>query len=188
MIGPVTGIRAVITALALLLGLSACSGEDPEPKVAPPSPTAPSTTGTSAERPPEMPEAAKGTDAAAAEAFVRFYWEMVNEAQATGDVAALRSFAENCPTCDGGINSIESIYSDGGLVTGGAGRLSDLQTTFLDGDQIRAVVEFTLTNSRQIVDYPGATKDVTYPAGELAYQAILMHGPRGWRVVFLGER
>ncbi len=192
MIGSVTGTRAVIAAAALSLALAGCS-DDPEPKVADPAPTTPSAPTTepsdpSGPTPPAMPDAAKGTDAAAAEAFVEFYWGLVNEAQTTGEVDALRMFADNCPTCEGGISSVESIYRDGGEIRGKGGAVSNFSTTFSEGEKVRAVVAFTLTNAKQKVDFPGVDRDVTYPGGSLQYQAIVEHGSDGWRVVFLGER
>ena len=194
MIVPVTRSRTVVAALCVVsvLALGACSGGDPQPKIADPTPTlptSPSTTAVSGPAAPTMPAAARGADAAAAEAFVRFYWEMVNYAQVTGDTSTLRSLGQGCVTCEQGIDSIESIYRKGGRIRGGSGTATHLQTSFLaDPKGPRAVVEFTLTNTNQTVDYPGTSDDERYVGGHLAYQLLLQATSAGWRVLFLGKQ
>src|SRR4051812_38018201 len=97
MIGRVSRTRAVLTALSLLpvLLVAGCSDDDPEPKFAPtPSESASSASPSSSATPetpqPTMPEAARGSDASSAEAFVKFYWDVVNYAQTSGDLDPLR--------------------------------------------------------------------------------------------------
>ncbi|WP_459970947.1 DUF6318 family protein, partial [Nocardioides pyridinolyticus] len=128
------------------------------------------------------------SDAAAAEAFVKFYWELVDYAQQSGNVASLRSLGQNCVTCEAGIKSITEIYSAGGEIRGGEGAISDLQARFLADSSQRVLVIFTLTNSSQVVDYPGESRDIHYEAGDLAYQTILKHTSSGWRVLLVGEQ
>lgn len=112
-----TGTRAVIAAVALLLGLSACSGEDPEPNVAPPSPTSPSTTGTSAETPPEMPDAAKVMTQTGAERFVRFWFSVLSYGMVTGDTEPVQGIsAAGCKSCQALIRQIDALYAKGGKV------------------------------------------------------------------------
>lgn len=183
-----TGTRAVIAAVALLLGLSACSGEDPEPKVAPPSPTSPSTTGTSAETPPEMPDAAKGTDAAAAEAFVEFYWAMVNYAQRTGEVEPLEALSLRCVGCDAGVASIERTYSNGGKVIGGVGRVVDLETSFIGDNFERAVVECVVVSKKQTIDLPGNQDDKSFSGGRQPLRFILDPSGEAWTVRSMGAQ
>lgn len=185
-----TGTRAVIAAVALLLGLSACSGEDPEPKVAPPSPTSPSTTGTSAETPPEMPDAAKGTDAAAAEAFVEFYWEMVGYAQSTGNVEGLRRLATSgCEACRGGVAYLEDVFSSGGTIAGGRGTVRNASASSVQDDGATKVfVRYELFNTKQVVDLPGTSKDRTIPAGTLRMLSTLEATPDGWLMSYWGEQ
>ncbi|GAB3197250.1 hypothetical protein GCM10027062_08580 [Nocardioides hungaricus] len=183
-----TGPRVVIAAVALTLtlGLAGCSG-DPEPRVAPPSPTAPSTTRASVQTPPEMPAAAKGTDAAAAEAFVRFYWEMVNYAQLTGDVEPLRPLGYKCINCENGIEFIEGIYSKGGEIRGGDGTPSKLDTTFtnVQGDLL-AVVDSVLVLTPQDVDVPGKAKDKHYKGGDREIRMYLQPESGSWVVRTMG--
>jgi Family of unknown function (DUF6318) len=190
MIAPVTGTRVVIAAVALVLGLAACSGEEPEPDVAPPSPTTPSTTGAAAETPPEMPEAAKGTDAAAAEAFVEFYWEMVDYAQSSGDLDALRQISsDRCIACQAGIDTLDEIFDKSGVITGGISRVVGPETVFVEGESgLDAVVEFDLSSTRQRIDYPGATSDEVYRGGTSSVRARLERAGESWTMLFWGEQ
>jgi hypothetical protein len=186
--GAVNRARAVLTALVLssALALSGCSGDDPEPKFAPPSsepPESPSTTAASGPSEPEMPEAAKGTDAAAAEAFVKFYWAMVNYAQETGDVDGLRRLSRNCQNCDAGAKSIEDTYAADGVIGGGANRADHFDTIFLDrpaGDW--AIVEFGLTTAEQHIDRPGSDDDSDFPGGRTDIRMILQPSGDAWIV------
>src|SRR5689334_8294933 len=93
-----------------LLTLTACSGSaDPSPP-----PTTRSTPTSAAPSPtpsptvPVMPEAAKAHTTAGAKAFVRYFWQVVNYAQATGDTAAIAAMTDSksCSQCNAGIKSI----------------------------------------------------------------------------------
>lgn len=106
MIGPVTGTRVVIAAAAavtLLLGLAACSSDDPEPRVAPPTSQAPSSTS------PTPVETLNP------EETVRAWVEARNRALATGDLSDVRSLSSSaCRSCQGLLGPIEKVYADGG--------------------------------------------------------------------------
>lgn len=150
-------------ALAPLLLVCACSG-DPEPKVAPP--TSPSTSVSTSPSPsgpvePVMPDAAKAHTAAGAEAFVTFYWEMVNYAQATGDLSGLESLAaEGCAACKGGVDSLRKIFAKGGHVRGGYEVSITESHATRAGSQRGFAVSADVITKRQIVDYPGNSNDV----------------------------
>jgi hypothetical protein len=196
MIVPVNRSRTALTALSMIsvLALGACSGDDPEPKVADPSPSAtlpssPSTTPVSGPTEPTMPAAAQGSDAAAAEAFVEFYWEMVNYAQATGDVEGLEGLASRCGTCDAAVDYIKNIYGRGGRIEGGKGRFRQLKTNFLDHDgSTRALVRGDLVSSRQRVELPGSKHDESYPGGTLPFEVLLERTSDGWTVLTMGKQ
>ncbi|WP_460829370.1 DUF6318 family protein [Nocardioides hungaricus] len=181
MTGPRAVVAAVVAAVVLVLGLAACSG-DPEPRVAPPSPTVPSTTRASVQTPPEMPAAAKGTDAAAAEAFVRFYWETVNYAQETGDLSSLREIsAKTCIACQAGLDYLEDVFAKDGAISGGRGRVGNPETAFAtDGGVTYAVVDFDLRMTRQRVDLPGSGDDEVYAGGTSEVRARLAPTASGW--------
>ncbi|WP_343910895.1 DUF6318 family protein [Nocardioides aquiterrae] len=102
----VTGTRAVIAAVgvALVLGVAACSGSDPEPRLAPPSNSAPSTPSTS-------PVATSLDPAGTVQAWIAAQ----NDALSTGDTAGLRALgAKGCRGCADFVKPIERVYADGG--------------------------------------------------------------------------
>ena len=75
---------AAATALLVPLALAGCAEDDPQPKLPSASATSPTTTASAtpdAAVEPTLPPEAQGKDEAAAEAFVRYYWELVNYAQ-----------------------------------------------------------------------------------------------------------
>ncbi|GAB6987480.1 DUF6318 family protein [Nocardioides pyridinolyticus] len=112
-----TGTRAVITAVALLLGLSACSGEDPEPRVAPSSPSVPSTTAASVETTPEMPDAATAISQAGAERFIDFWFSVLTYSMVTGDTKPVQDVSSRgCKSCQALIDQIDDLYAKGGQV------------------------------------------------------------------------
>lgn len=190
MIADVTGTRAVIAVVALTLALAGCS-DDPEPKVADPTPTptAPVTTEASGPTPPEMPEAAKGTDAAAAEAFVRHFFNVVNYAQSTGDVNGLKALSELCEGCDGGTATIVDAYDQDGEIRGGEGTPRRVEVGFLERKpRPWATVECTVVTTKQTVDLPGTTEDQTYPAGSTDVRLLLEPTSDGWLVRSLVTR
>ena len=173
MIGAVNRARAVLTALLLTsaLGLAGCSDDDPEPAPAPPSsePASPSTTAASGPTPPEMPDAAKGTDAAAAEAFVRFYWDTVNYAQETGDLTGLQSLSsEACDACRGGLRYLEDVFDRNGTIEGGDNSVSNIEVLGFvrhEGTYSDALLELELRATPQAVRFPDGADDERYAGG-----------------------
>ena len=119
MIGPVTGTRVVITAAAvtLLLGLAACSSDDPEPRVAPPTSQAPSTSSTAPTTSPS------GSDDE--EAFVRGFFQSVAQATQTGKTAAfLAMTAPTCANCRVLASNIEDAFAGNRRVEGANWQIS----------------------------------------------------------------
>jgi hypothetical protein len=192
----VTRTRTVITVFTLVsvLALGACSDDDPEPKFAPtPStsaPTSPSTTAASGPTEPTMPAVANGTDAASAEAFVTFYWEMVNYAEQTGDLAAVKRLSsDDCVACRSGLKYLEGVFTDGGEIKGGDQTVSHPSTSFANNDGVQeATVQFDLTSTRQTVDYPSDADDKVFDAGTISLLAVLARSGNGWRMIYWGEQ
>ena len=136
-----------------------------------------------------MPDAAKGTDAASAEAFVKFYWEMVNYAQRTGNIERLIAIADRCVNCDNGVQSIRDTYQAEGVIRGGIGSVAQLDTTFLDRpDGDWAVVEYRLHTTEQEIDLPGQEDDKQFPGGSTDLRMILEPISDGWLVRSLVTR
>ncbi|TNM49503.1 hypothetical protein FHP29_01210 [Nocardioides albidus] len=69
---------------------------------------------------PELPAAAKEASEAGARAFIMYYWDLINYAQVTGDVKALKAVSgPNCDRCDAGISAVRKVYRGGGHITDG---------------------------------------------------------------------
>jgi len=67
-----------------------------------------------------MPPEARELTAAGAEAFVRYWFHLVNYGYTTGDTSLLRGLsAESCQTCASTVETIEDQYASGGSFRGG---------------------------------------------------------------------
>lgn len=170
-----------------LLVLSGCSSDDPQPKIAPPETTAPTqTTSPTPSGPvePTMPAAAKQQSAAGAEAFVAYFWEVANYAQATGDIASLEDLTTStCEACQGATSFLRGVYRRGGTVTGGESSVSKLRSEKLfAGNKVFYRVTFTVTNTRQRVDEPGGDRDRVYPAASVTDRFVLNRVDGQWRL------
>ncbi|GAA4367157.1 DUF6318 family protein [Nocardioides caricicola] len=105
MIGTVTGARAVIAATVLILGVSACSSDDPEPIVAP----------TPSASEPSDPTTSPVAGALGPEETLAAWIDARNQALQDGDVSAVEALsAESCKTCRDSIAPIKQVYGDGG--------------------------------------------------------------------------
>ena len=103
-----TGTRvlsAALAALVVVLGSTACSDDDPEPKFAPPS----------ASPTPSEPSTSVVSSSSDPVSVARAWIEAQNEALQSGDTSGARGLAtENCRSCDGLIRPIEEVFEAGG--------------------------------------------------------------------------
>lgn len=111
-------LAASLAALALLAG---CSDDNPSP--ADPSstwtptskPETPSSSAPAKPTEPALPQAAKKATEAGGRAFIAYYWDLINYAQVTGDVKALKRVSgSTCSGCNRAIEAVETLYGDGG--------------------------------------------------------------------------
>lgn len=117
---------AISAAVAGVVVGTACSSSEAEPQGVPtpeastptPSsaqPTSDPTTAAPAEHEePSIPAAAQASGRAGAEAFVRYYIDLLNYAANTGDTTALRNVATNCGGCADYAQLYETTYEAGG--------------------------------------------------------------------------
>lgn len=184
--------RLALAALAAALLLVGCSDDDsPEPRIAPTdtssaasTPTTPAPTASGPVE-PTMPAAAEGDDAAAAEAFVEFYWEVANYAQETGDTEALaRWSAKSCVGCRAAIDLVNDVYGSGGHIRGGLASVSIVSSRELRaGERDLYEVVFDVVNSRQTLDRPGDSEDEVYPASTVRDRFLMIDEGGEMRVI-----
>lgn len=147
-------VCAFVVALACLLGGCDGSTATPEPKdtftpsESSDSPTATESTDAGPTE-PVLPDVAKEATKAGAEAFVRYYWDVVNYAQHSGDIQTLRRINfPSCAPCNAGWKWISKIYGRGGRIIGGELTINDLEIVPSGGGWVASV---SLTTTRQSV-------------------------------------
>ena len=106
-------------AVGVTLLVAGCTdGSSPKPSPLP-SASVSSSSGAPAPSAPAMPAEAKGTSAASAKAFVRYYIGAVNFALETGDVSEVRQLSDaGCSSCSAVADSVSAVYENGDRLTG----------------------------------------------------------------------
>ena len=181
-------LAASLAALALLAGCS----DDPSPgdptSTSTPTGTPETPTSTAAAKPtePELPDAATKATEAGARAFIAYYWDLINYAQATGDVKGLkRVSAPSCEGCNAGIDGVRDHYRSGGRVIGGAHRiavesLAELSTSSGDADGFHGVVR--ASHDDQTIVASDRAADVRGPGSDTFDVYLLWLEKTGWRL------
>ncbi|MCR1781543.1 hypothetical protein KVF89_03270 [Nocardioides carbamazepini] len=180
---PALGLLAAT--LALLLSAAACTGDDPDPRdpsstwsptgtMDPPSPTATELTEPTE---PVLPDAAKQASEDGARAFITYYWDLINYAQATGDVKALKAAsARTCDVCSGLVNDLRDLYRSGGHLEGGVNvvEITDIGTLTTDNSAAFGFrLELDISHDPQtIVRSDGSQEDRT--AGTNRFTAYIL--------------
>ncbi|TWD81524.1 hypothetical protein FB561_2640 [Kribbella amoyensis] len=120
-------LKLLMTASLAVAGLTACTSSSPE--AGRPDTAAPSTAASSASastpvtkspgKPPERPAAAQGLSLAAAEAFVRYYSDLMNYSSDSGDVSAMLGASDaGCEACKAYADFVKKSNAANGLLTG----------------------------------------------------------------------
>lgn len=174
--------RLLAAGLLGLLVLSGCGGSPPEdPPTSAPSPSPTSTTPPA----PELPEEAKANTKAGAEAFVRYYVDLINRTQVSGEPQLIRDASlPTCRTCTSALDVVIDLHDRGATIDGGQWTLKSTEVSRPEtppGSDPVAVVHATIDAARQVVHEPGK-KPVTYPAGVVKYFFTLTWTRTGWKV------
>ncbi|KQY51641.1 MULTISPECIES: DUF6318 family protein [unclassified Nocardioides] len=152
-------VLALVLALALVLFAASCSDDDPDSNADPtstpsdtttPSPTTSTTADAEPTEPPE-PDGMGEDSKRGAELLVRYYWQLVDYAQLTGDVKKLETLARpNCGPCNDGVTALRTIHENGGFIRGGQHTLRSLHVARIGTSEPAAYrVEIGLHSSRQ---------------------------------------
>lgn len=195
--GFVRSVRSfgVLCSLVVLLSLLSACGE-PEPRFAEDGPTAaaapteePSASPTESAPVPEeeagevpaYPSAAQGSGRAAAVAFVRHYFAMIDYASNTGEVAPLRRLSSaRCHACAGGEEAIVEVYGKGGRIEGIVQTVDVTWTNELAkssaGDWI---VDVRVENTPHVVVHGGGQRERFAAAATEIELIVARDGPQG---------
>lgn len=187
---------AVAGAAALLLaaGLAACSG-DPEPgsplPTGDPVPSAtdsteptgasPSTAADPSASPTEQPVAAPTlppeattNDAAGAEAFVRYWYDALNYAYASGDSGpVVQASSDDCAVCAELVAVVDEAYSNNGRLVGGEITLLDVASPVPDDRGITLVSVLLDQEALDQVDEMGVTVRSEPPSDGVSAGVVL---------------
>lgn len=184
-------LRAAATALVAVLALSSCDGgsdpTDPSPTAKPsesssvPSTTPPVETPTE----PALPPAATKATEAGARAFIAHYFDLINFAQATGMVDALRAVsASTCAACTDLVERLRNQYQVGGRIEGGVNSLTTIKATEVTTTSKSAYgfqLKLDVFHDEQVLtDGDGGTEK--REAGTNTFTALIMWTDGRWRL------
>ena len=192
MIGGVSRTRTLLAVTVTVLAapaLGGCFGDDPGP-APPPSPSVSSSevaTPSATEKPgptePTMPPDGGLRTNAGAEAFVRYWIELVNYAQLSGDTRRLDSVTHSqCVGCNGLISTIRNAYASGGHIEGGTWHVGRLQALPLDFGSEWAAYAKAKSDSQRVVNAAG--KVSTYEGGRFGLY-VYVDWQDGWSMRWL---
>ncbi|WP_157514856.1 DUF6318 family protein [Nocardioides sp. J54] len=183
---PLRALAATAVALALLAG---CSDDDPAP-------TKPSSTPTESHSPtasptpktpeePTLPDAATRATEAGARAFITYYWDLINYAQVTGDVKALKRVSgPGCNGCDIGISAVSDHYARGGHIEGGDYAVSIVKINQLKDPNLEALAfeaKLRARNEPQVITH-GDGAEERHKAGQSTALVAVLWTDKGWRL------
>ncbi|MDQ6526460.1 DUF6318 family protein [Nocardioides sp. LHD-245] len=185
---PALGLFAA--ALVLLLSAAACTDDDPDPRdpTSTWSPTGTMDTPSPTATPPAepvLPEAAKQASEEGARAFITYYWDLINYAQVTGDVKALKAAsATTCKGCQAGIRGIRRHYRSGGSIAGGVHRVdrTRLAEVTSKSDIYAFRSETRVSHDAQTIISNDGNKEARAPGADDWNLYVLWVGDTHWRL------
>jgi len=168
--------------IAAAVSASACNGSPDATQT--PSTTVPSSTPTptpSTPAPPALPAEAKGLTVESADAFTRFYLQLLEHAQATGNTTSLKAWSDaGCIGCGQAIRHIDSVEGSGGSYSGDFA-YNGVQISKVRLNQKKAA-EVRLSASvgkHTLVPSPGATPTI-YPGEKVSWVLTLVARRGQW--------
>ncbi len=186
-------LAASLAAVALLAG---CTDDDPSPGDATSTwtptgtPETPTPSATAKPTEPALPDAATKATEAGARAFITYYWDLINYAQVTGDVKALkRVSARGCAGCLAGYEAIRRLYAGGGHIAGGEYEVAVTKLNELDGPASSYLFEGLLRadNNAQTVHKPDGTVHRSR-AGSINVAVATSWTDEAWRMEVMDPR
>jgi hypothetical protein len=163
----------------LCLLVSACGGSAKSQPL--PRPTA-SLSPSASPTPPVMPAAAKEKTKAGAIAFARHYVDLINHAQATGDVSPLAAAERpDCTSCQRSRSAVTQLYESGATVDGGDWTIEGADALKNQGSG-GWLIEMHVSFGPQQVDRPGSSSDQQLKGGRLPVNVQLVWEGDAWKV------
>lgn len=181
--------RLALASLLLPWALTGCSGPEPTPQLPDPTTTSATSSQTPSAAPvePTPPPEIQGDDEAAAEAFVKYYFAMLNYVQSTGDVEPAEKLAmSGCKACSGALEVVRDAYGGGGTIEGGHFTVKGV-SALAQGRLPKGVRPFsaraTVHTSRQVVrGSEDPTMNGVYKQTATRMHFALVHSRRGWQI------
>jgi hypothetical protein len=178
------GPRLAAGLIAAGLVLAGCGGSaEPKQLPAPSKSSSPSASPSDVPAPPVLPEAAKAKTKDSAIAFARHYVSLINYAQSTGRVDALKAVEDpGCRSCARADAYLADLYQRGGAIRGGEFRIqgaSALRNPATQGWLVELGVRF----GAQTIDHPSPTPDEHPDGGRLPLNVQVAWRVSGWRVL-----
>lgn len=110
-------VQALVGLGVLAVVATGCQSNPKPPPLETASSSSATPTPSPTEAAPTLPAEAKGTSEAAAKAFVRHYFDVINHAAESGEVNALEELSDaKCTSCSAIRENIDEIYSAGGEI------------------------------------------------------------------------
>lgn len=139
-------LRLVACALGASAVLAGCSSGNQEARETLPSPS--SAAPSEEELPPlgpedmPMPAEARTQDAAGAEAFVRYYIELINRTSTVMDAQPLRDFSDGCRDCNRIASNTERAAAEGHSYRDGRIKITNLEPPLVNNNMASVAITF----------------------------------------------
>ncbi len=188
---PSRAVVAAASVVAAAAALAACSGDGPAPApptaATSPSISAPSTsTGAPTPAIPELPEAAQVGDAAGAEAFVRYWVEVLNYAYVSGDTEPLDMISEaGCATCTSLMDVVEKRRRENVRLEGGFMSVISIASPPPENGVITVTVNYEQAPGTEVSEEGARTEVPGEPPGTLGF--VVAYEDAHWELAGVGR-